>query len=132
MTTPTQRITSHGLQVATELYRFIEDRVLPGTGVASDKFWAGFDAIVADLAPKNIALLAERDRLQTELDGWHKAHPGPIADMPAYRAFLENIGYLVPQPAAVSRPSRRHAAVRVSPFPAKAQHPQLVPMAPPP
>jgi malate synthase len=64
-------------------------------------FWKGFDAIVADLAPRNIALLAERDRLQTELDTWHKANPGPIKDMVAYRSFLEKIGYLVPQPAEV-------------------------------
>ncbi|CAM3670563.1 malate synthase G [Polaromonas hydrogenivorans] len=98
----TERTTRHSLQVATELYRFIEDKVLPGTGVDSDKFWTGFDAIVADLAPKNIALLAERDRLQTEMDAWHKANPGPIADMPAYRAFLESIGYLVPQPDTVA------------------------------
>ena len=56
---------------------------------------------MADLAPKNIALLAERDRLQTELDTWHKANPGPIRDMRAYRAFLEKIGYLVPPPAGV-------------------------------
>jgi len=103
MTTPhTARTPQHRLQVATPLYRFIEDKVLPGTGVASATFWQGFDAIVADLAPKNIALLAERDRLQTELDSWHTAHPGPISDMPAYRAFLEKIGYLVPQPAAVT------------------------------
>ena len=98
----TERISTHRLQVATELFNFIETKVLPGTGVASDKFWAGFDAIVADLAPKNVALLAERDRLQTEMDAWHKANPGPIADMPAYRAFLEQTGYLVPQPADVT------------------------------
>ena len=97
----TARTTLHSLQVATSLYRFIEDRVLPGTGVSSETFWAGCDAIVRDLSPKNIALLAERDRLQTELDTWHRAHPGPIADMPAYRAFLEGIGYLVPLPAGV-------------------------------
>ena len=98
----TARTASHRLQVATGLYRFIEDHVLPGTGVASSAFWKGFDGIVADLAPKNIALLAERDRLQAELDAWHKAHPGPIADMAAYRGFLEKIGYLVPQPKKVS------------------------------
>ena len=102
MTTPTPRTPRHGLQVATELYNFLNDQVLPGTGVDNDTFWTGFDAIVADLAPKNIALLAERDRLQTELDTWHKANPGPITDMPAYRAFLEGIGYLVPQPANVA------------------------------
>ena len=95
------RTTVHGLQVATELFRFVEDQVLPGTGVDSVKFWAGFDAIVSDLAPKNAALLAERDRIQTEMDQWHTAHPGPITDMPAYRAFLEKIGYTVPVPADV-------------------------------
>ncbi|MEO0002789.1 MAG: malate synthase [Pseudomonadota bacterium] len=94
------RLAIHRLQVAQELHQFIEDQVLPGTGIESAHFWAGFDAIVADLAPKNRALLAERDRLQTELDAWHRAHPGPITDMPAYRAFLERIAYLVPQPAA--------------------------------
>ncbi len=93
------RTTSHSLQVASDLYQFVNSEVLPGTGVDSAKFWAGFDALVNDLAPKNAALLAERDRLQLELDAWHKAHPGPIADMPAYRAFLAKIGYLVPEPA---------------------------------
>jgi malate synthase len=95
----TARHTIHRLQVATALHQFIENEVLPGTGIDSAKFWAGFDAIVADLAPKNIALLAERDRLQTELDTWHRANPGPVRDMAAYRKFLETIGYLVPQPA---------------------------------
>jgi malate synthase len=94
----TARTRVHGLEVATELYRFIEDKVLPAAGVASAVFWQGFDAIVSEFAPKNVALLAERDRLQVEMDRWHKAHPGPIADMPAYRAFLESIGYLAPQP----------------------------------
>ena len=95
----TSRTNVHGLQVATELHRFVEDKVLPGTGVDAATFWKGFDAIVSELAPKNIALLAERDRLQSELDAWHKANPGPIRDLPAYRAFLEKIGYLVPVPA---------------------------------
>ncbi len=99
----TARTTIPGLQlqVATELFRFIEDEVLPNTGVAPATFWAGFEAIVNDLAPKNAALLAERDRLQLEMDAWHQAHPGPIADMAAYRAFLTQIGYLVPVPDAV-------------------------------
>jgi malate synthase len=102
MTTTTPRTTLHGLQVATVLQRFVDDKVLPGTGVDRAAFWKGFDAIVADLAPKNIALLAERDRLQTEMDSWHKANPGPIADMKAYRAFLEKTGYLVPSPKKVT------------------------------
>jgi malate synthase len=95
----TSRISVHKMQVAESLHRFVNDQVLPGTGVNAQAFWTGFDAIVADLAPRNMALLAERDRLQTALDSWHKAHPGPIADMAAYRQFLETIGYLVPQPA---------------------------------
>jgi malate synthase len=94
----TSRTPVHSLQVATELHRFIESEVLPGTGVASADFWRGFDAIVQDLAPKNIALLAERDRLQSELDAWHSQHPGPIKKMGEYRKFLEKIGYLVPHP----------------------------------
>ena len=97
----TARTTVHRLQVATNLHTFINDKVLPGTGVAPDKFWAGFDAIVADLSPTNIALLAERDRLQIEQDAWHKANPGPIQNMKTYRAFLEKIGYLVPVPKNV-------------------------------
>jgi malate synthase len=97
----TPRTPVHRLQVATVLHQFIEEKVLPGTGVDADTFWKGFDALVADLAPKNIALLAERDRLQTELDTWHAANPGPITDMPAYKAFLEKIGYLVEQPKKV-------------------------------
>ena len=97
----TERTHVHRLQVANSLHRFIENDVLPGTGVDSGAFWKGFDAIVGDLAPRNIALLAERDRLQTELDTWHKAHPGPIADMAAYRKFLETIHYLVPDPGNV-------------------------------
>ena len=97
----TARTPVHGLQVATELFRFVEDKVLPGTGIDSARFWAGFDQIVSDLAPKNAALLAERDRIQAEMDAWHTAHPGPISDMAAYKAHLEKIGYLVPVPADV-------------------------------
>ncbi|MBL8341815.1 MAG: malate synthase G, partial [Rubrivivax sp.] len=95
------RINAHGLQVAESLYRFVNEQALPGTGIGADAFWAGFAAIVRDLAPKNAALLAERDRLQAELDAWHKANPGPVTGARArakYRAFLEKIGYLVPVP----------------------------------
>jgi malate synthase len=100
--TTTPRTQANRLQVATNLYRFIEDKVLPGTGVTSADFWKGFDAIAHELGAKNTALLAERDRLQLELDAWHKAHPGPIKNMKAYRAFLTKIGYLVPVPASVA------------------------------
>jgi len=97
----TARTACHGLQVDTILYRFIEDKVLPGTGVSSDHWWRGFAKIVHDLSPKNAALLAERDRLQSELDAWHLAHPGPVRDIPGYRKFLESIGYLLPVPKNV-------------------------------
>ena len=99
--TSTPRTTCQRLQVANPLYRFIENQVLPGLVIASAVFWKGFDALAHDLAPENDALLAERDRLQTELDAWHQANPGPIQNMSAYRAFLERIGYLVPVPAEV-------------------------------
>jgi malate synthase len=99
--TMTLRTPIHSLQVATNLYHFVNHEVLPGTGVKQDKFWQGFDAIVQSLSPKNTALLAERDRLQSAQDAWHKANPGPIANMPAYRKFLEKIGYLVPVPKNV-------------------------------
>jgi malate synthase len=97
----TERTPIHRLQVASNLHQFIESKVLPGTGVSSEAFWAGFDAIVADLAPKNAALLAERDRIQAEMDAWHTANPGPITDMPAYQTFLQKIGYLVESPKKV-------------------------------
>src|ERR1700722_11475515 len=97
----TQMTKRSGLQVAANLDQFVDDEALPGTGVDSAAFWKGFDALVHDLAPKNRALLAERDRLQTELDNWHRANPGPVADVRAYRKFLESIGYIVPVPANV-------------------------------
>jgi malate synthase len=125
----TERITKNGLQIAANLCQFIDTQVLPGTGVTPAKFWKGFGAIVADLAPKNIALLAERDRLQTELDSWHKAHPGPItagdpskpSDMTNYRSFLERIGYLV-EPPKKARISTKNVDAEL----AKQAGPQLV------
>ena len=97
----TARTTCNSLQVATPLYRFIEDKVLPGTGIKSADFWKGFDELVKDLSPKNEALLAKRDRIQLDLDKWHQANPGPIKDMPAYRKFLKEIGYLDEVPGKV-------------------------------
>ena len=94
----TSRTSIHGLKVDTSLKTFIDQQVLPGTGVDTGAFWQGFDALVRDLAPQNAALLAERDRLQTELDAWHRANPGPLKKMRKYRAFLEQIGYLAPVP----------------------------------
>jgi malate synthase len=97
----TPRTTCHRLQVATELYRFIEDKVLPDLNISSSDFWSGFDQLAHELGPENQRLIQERDRLQTELDQWHKAHPGPIRNMAAYRTFLQDIGYLVAVPEDV-------------------------------
>ncbi|MGC3873903.1 malate synthase G [Halomonas sp. GXIMD04776] len=96
-----QRISRHRLQVAPELDRFISDEALPGTGVDADAFWSGLDALIHELAPHNRELLAERERLQAELDTWHREHPGPVRDLAAYRAFLKKSGYLVDAPAKV-------------------------------
>ena len=115
------RTTVSGLQVATNLLEFIESQVLPGTGVEPAAFWRGFAEIVCDLAPKNAALLRERDRLQLEMDAWHRAHPGPVRDLRAYRAFLHQIGYLVPVP-----PRARIRTAHVDAELARQAGPQLV------
>ncbi|MEI7564269.1 MAG: malate synthase G [Burkholderiaceae bacterium] len=97
----TVRINCSGLQVADSLYHFIEDKVLPELHINSADFWQGFAAIVKDLTPINDALLAKRDRIQLDLDKWHRANPGPIKDMPAYRQYLKEIGYIDEVPANV-------------------------------
>ena len=84
-------------QVAVELHAFVENEVLPGLGLASDAFWRDFDALLRDLAPVNRDLLLRREALQAEIDAWHKAHRGHPVDPDAYRAFLTDIGYLVPE-----------------------------------
>ena len=96
-----ERITRHRLQVAADLDRFINEQALPGTGVDESAFWAGVDALFHDLTPKNRQLLEERDTLQEKLDAWHRENPGPVSDMPAYRSFLKEVGYLVDAPNSV-------------------------------
>ncbi len=95
----TEYVTRAGLQVAEELARFVETRALPETGVGTDHLWQGLADILARFVPLNRALLAKRDEIQAKLDAWHAANPGPINDMPAYQAYLREIGYLVPEPA---------------------------------
>ncbi|WP_397576723.1 malate synthase G [Sphingorhabdus sp.] len=95
----TEYVTRANLQVADELARFVESRALSGTGIAADALWSGLADILERFVPVNHALLAKRDALQTQIDAWHKANPGPISDMPAYQAFLRDIGYLVAEPA---------------------------------
>jgi malate synthase len=93
----TARVARAGLQVAAELAAFVEEQALPGTGVEAAAFWSGFAALVADLAPKNRALLATREALQARIDNWHLEHRGQGHDATAYRAFLHEIGYLMPE-----------------------------------
>jgi malate synthase len=87
------------LNVAEPLKSFIETEALPGTGVDAAAFWAGFEAILRDLAPRNAALLARRDELQAKIDAWHRENSAKPIDVPAYEGFLREIGYLVPEPA---------------------------------
>ncbi|MEY3306559.1 MAG: hypothetical protein RLZZ413_597 [Pseudomonadota bacterium] len=95
----TDRTTRHGLQVDRTLAAFVEDRALPGTGIAPDAFWAGLSALVHELGPENRALLARREELQAKIDAWHIAHRSRPHDHEAYKAFLQEIGYLLPEGA---------------------------------
>ena len=94
----TERVQVGGLQVAKALYDFVNNEAIPGTGIAADQFWAGAAAVIKDLAPKNHALLAKRDELQAQIDAWHQARKGQAHDAAAYKAFLQEIGYLLPEP----------------------------------
>ncbi|SEQ15775.1 malate synthase [Azotobacter beijerinckii] len=94
----TERVQAGGLQVAKVLYDFINGEAIPGTGVDVAAFWAGAAGIIHDLAPKNRTLLAKRDALQAQIDAWHQARAGQGHDAVAYKAFLQEIGYLLPEP----------------------------------
>ncbi len=96
------RISAGGLNVASVLYNFVNQEALPGTGLDADKFWAGFGALVTHFAATNAILLAKRDAIQGKIDAWHVAHKGQTHDAAAYEAFLREIGYLLPEPAAFS------------------------------
>ena len=95
----TERVQVGGLQVAKALYDFINNEAIPGTGLAAEKFWVGAAAVINELAPKNSALLAKRDDFQAKIDAWHQARAGQAHDAVAYKAFLQEIGYLLPEPA---------------------------------
>lgn len=95
----TNRVTVGNLRVAQVLHDFITNEALPGTGVDPDSFWSGVDKVVADLTPKNQELLARRDDLQAQIDKWHRAHVLEPVDPDAYKQFLTDIGYLLPEPA---------------------------------
>jgi len=90
----TERVDRAGLQVAQALADFVEQRALPGTGVAAEAFWAGFAELVAEFGPRIAGLLETRARLQDQIDDWHRARAGNRHDPEAYAAFLREIGYL--------------------------------------
>jgi malate synthase len=114
------RVDVDGLKVAKPLHDFIQNEALPGTGVDAAAFWHGFAAIVHEMAPRNRALLAQRDALQTRIDAWHEHTKGPV-DVAAYRGFLNEIGYLQPDPAPFTITTEN-----VDPEIAKVAGPQLV------
>ena len=95
----TEHVQVGGLQVAKVLFDFVNNEAIPGTGLDADQFWAGADKVIHDLAPKNKALLAKRDDLQARIDAWHQTHAGKAHDAVAYKAFLQDIGYLQPEAA---------------------------------
>ena len=107
MTTTTSRA---GLSVDERLAQFLESEVLAPLGRDADAFWTGFAKLLAEFAPRNRALLAKREDMQAQIDAWHKERRGKPHDAAKYRAFLTEIGYLVPEPGdftiGKARPSR--------------------------
>ncbi len=94
----TDRVTVGNLRVAQALYDFITNEALPGTDIDPDSFWAGVDKVVTDLTPQNQDLLARRDDLQAQVDKWHRHRVIEPLDADAYKQFLMEIGYLLPEP----------------------------------
>ncbi|HCW4906211.1 TPA: malate synthase G [Acinetobacter baumannii] len=90
----TARIQKGKLAIAKELYDFIENEALPGSGLDSETYWKNFEQVVVDLSPKNKALLSKRDELQAKIDEWHRNNKFELG---AYKAFLTEIGYLLPE-----------------------------------
>ena len=94
------RVQVGNLEVDAALYALVNDEIAPGTGVDAADFWRALEALVAELGPENRALLDKRDRLQAELDAWHRERKGETIDIAEYRGFLRDIGYLVPEGGA--------------------------------
>ncbi|MCW2651150.1 MAG: malate synthase [Mycobacterium sp.] len=94
----TDRVATGNLRVAQVLYDFITNEALPGTDIDPDRFWSGVDKLVTDLGPRNQELLARRDELQAQIDKWHRQRVIEPIDIEAYKRFLADIGYLLPEP----------------------------------
>ncbi|MEQ8742897.1 malate synthase G [Parasphingorhabdus sp.] len=95
-------VSQNGIEIARELFDFVNDRALPGTGVDGAKLWQDFAQLLGTFAPRNAALLEKREKLQAQIDAWHIDHKGQPIDQSEYQAFLKEIGYLVEEPAAFS------------------------------
>ena len=93
----TDRIQQGGLQVASVLHHLLESDIAPGTGIAAADFWQALESVITELAPENRALLQVREDLQAKIDQWHRANSGADYDKAAYKAFLQEIGYLLPE-----------------------------------
>ncbi len=93
----TDRVRQGGLLIAPVLHQLLEQDIAPGTGVTPVQFWQGLEILVNTLGPRNRKLLQTREDLQARIDSWHLAHPGPGYDRSAYQAFLQDIGYLLPE-----------------------------------
>ncbi|MFO6448472.1 malate synthase G [Erythrobacter sp. NE805] len=117
----TDTTTRAGLTVDTALATFLETEVLSPLGRDAGAFWQGFAALLADFAPRNRALLEKREALQAQIDAWHGERAGKPHDPAAYKAFLQEIGYLVPEPGAFTIGTRN-----VDPEIATMAGPQLV------
>lgn len=117
----TNYVSRAGLQVASVLAQLVEEQIIPGTNITADTFWAGHAAILKDLQPVNIALLEKREALQKQIDEWHLARRGSDIDLAEYKAFLTEIGYLVPEGAPFEITTEN-----VDPEMAKVAGPQLV------
>jgi len=117
----TPRVDRHGLAVGKELDDFVMNEALPGSGIDPDSFWQGFATLIADFAPRNRELLDVREAMQSAIDGWHMARQGQPHDAVAYRTFLEELGYLVPE-----GPTFRVGTSDVDPELATLPGPQLV------
>ncbi len=89
------------LTVADDLYRFVHDEAIPGTGVDPEDFWAALASLISEIGPRDKALLEKRDSLQKQLDDWHTANPG-MPDLSTYKDMLKDIGYLTDAPSSVS------------------------------
>jgi len=93
----TNRVDLGRLSIAESLYNLVNDQILPGTDVDQNNFWSGFESILADLMPKNKALLEKRTTIQKQMDAWYKDNVGKPIDLEEYKAFLSSIGYLLPE-----------------------------------